>query len=205
VGAIAWSRKIECQRTNRQGLCGYSFARTVGRNLQHFSPKMMRTTEVMTISDGQATLFDIDRYAIESGEKWGWLDEDPKLGTKESLVPNSPSSKLGTDKSLVPNSPSSKLGTNKISVPNFETMGTWAEKFNGVYLEEWKPIVGCLQQKWVKNQQYWYWRYYDNRGKKRSIYLCKDYSEAVRKVIKMEMPTDAKLPHLPASDPPPTT
>jgi hypothetical protein len=159
----------------------------------------------MKISDGQATLFDLTEYARSDSVQWGWLDADPKLGTKESLVPNSPSSKLGTKESLVPNSPPQELGTNKISVPNFEPMGTWAEKFNGVYLEEWKPIMGCLQQKWVKNQQYWYWRYYDNRGKKRSLYLAKDYNKAVRKVIKIGVPTDAKFSHLPASDPPPTT
>jgi hypothetical protein len=161
--------------------------------------------EVMKISDGQATLFDIAAYAIDPGEKWGWLDEDPTLGTNKSLVPNSPSQKLGTEDSLVPNSPPEKLGTNTSLVPNFEPMGTWAEKFNGVYLEEWKPIMGCLQQKWVKNHQYWYWRYYDNRGKKRSLYLGRDYNKAVRKVIKIGVPTDAKLPNLPASDPPPTT
>jgi hypothetical protein len=161
--------------------------------------------EVMKISDGQATLFDLDRYAIESGEKWGWLDADPKLGTKESLVPNSPSQKLGTDKISVPNSPTEKLGTNETLVPNFESTYIWEEKYEGKYLEDWKPPVGCFDLKWSKNHQYWCWRYYSINGKKRSIHLHKDYNKAVRKAIKIGVPFDAKLPNLPAPDPPPTT
>ncbi len=154
----------------------------------------MIEAEVKKISDRQATLFNLDEYAVESEVKWGWLDEDPKLGTNKTLVPSSPTSELGTNKTLVPNSPTSELGTNKTLVPNFEPTDTWEEKYDGVYLEDWVPPLGCLQQKWVKNCQYWYWRYYDLRGKKRSLYLSKDYNKAVRKVIKIGVPTDAKIP-----------
>lgn len=170
-------------------------ARTANLTIRCSPSRYRRSTphpielEVMKISGQQATLFDLEEYARSDVVQWGWLDADPKLGTKDSLVPNPSLSRLGTKDLLVPNPP----------LPD-----TWSEKFNGVYLEQWKPIMGCLQQKWVKNCQYWYWRYYDNRGKKRSIYLCKDYSKAVRKVIKMGVPADAKPPNLPASDSPPT-
>jgi hypothetical protein len=127
-----------------------------------------------------------------------------KLGTKEISVPNSPSQKLGTKEIPVPNSPSQKLGTKESSVPNFESTYIWEEKYEGKYLEDWKPPVGCFDRKWIKNQQYWAWRYYDCDGKKRSIHLHKDYNKAVRKAIKIGVPFDAKLPTLPASDPPPT-
>jgi hypothetical protein len=86
---------------------------------------------------------------------------------------------LGTEIFLVPNSPLPELGTEIYLVPN---------------LDDWKPPIGCLQQKWVKDHQYWYWRYYKLNGKKRSKYLHKDYDKAVRKAIKIGVPTDAKLP-----------
>jgi hypothetical protein len=127
-----------------------------------------------------------------------------KLGTEESLVPNSPSQKLGTEESLVPNSPSEKLGTEESLVPNFESTYRWEEKYEGKYLEDWKPPIGGFDRKWSKNHQYWCWRYYDRDGKKRSIHLHKDYNKAVRKAIKIGVPHDAKLPSLPASDSPPT-
>jgi hypothetical protein len=107
---------------------------------------------------------------------WGY----EKLGTKKSLVPNFPTLELGTKKSLVPNSADSS---------------TWTEKFNGQYLEDWKPPIGCLDRKWIKDHQYWCWRYYDINGKKRSIHLHKDYTKAVRKCIKIGTPIDAKNHH----------
>jgi hypothetical protein len=151
--------------------------------------------EVTAISDRQTTLFDLEEYALESalesGAEWGWLDGDPKLGTK--------------DDSLVPNSPAQKLGTKENPVPNFESTYTWEEKYAGKYLEDWQLPVGCFDRKWIKNHQYWCWRYYDRDGKKRSIHLHKDYNKAVRKAIKIGVPFDAKLPNLPTSNPPPTT
>jgi hypothetical protein len=94
--------------------------------------------------------------------------------------------KLGTEDLLVPNSPASMLGTNKSSVPN---------------LEEWKPPVGGLEKKSIKDRQYWYWRYYDKRSKKASRYLGKDYNRAVLKAMQIGVPPDAKLPNLSPSDP----
>jgi hypothetical protein len=107
---------------------------------------------------------------------WGY----EKLGTKNSLVPNFPNPELGTKNSLVPNSADSP---------------TWTEKFNGQYLEDWKPPIGCLDRKWIKDHQYWCWRYYDINGKKRSIHLHKDYTKAVRKAVKIGIPIDAKNHH----------
>jgi|GEM_PF-5822867 len=96
---------------------------------------------------------------------WGWENERTgKLGTKNLLVPNFPSAELGTKNLLVPNFP------------------------------EWTLPIGCLQQKWIKDRKYWYWRYYDNRGKKASLYLGKDYNKAIAKVKKIGIPADAKIP-----------
>jgi hypothetical protein len=145
---------------------------------------------VKPISDRQATLFDLSEYERVDVLQWGWLDEDPKLGTKENSVPNS--------------SPS-ELGTKEILVPNFESTYVWEEKYEGKYLEDWKPPVGCFDRKWIKDHQYWCWRYYDLKGKKRSIHLHKDYNKAVRKAIKIGIPHDAKPPKLPAPNSAPTT
>lgn len=122
-----------------------------------------------------------------------------ELGTNDSPVGDWHYDQLGTNKFLVPNSPRSELGTDKILVPNFPSAPIWEETFNGQYLEEWKPLIGCLQQKWIKDHQYWYWRYYDDRGKKASKYLAKDYTKAVRKCIKIGIPADAKNHHHPVS------
>jgi hypothetical protein len=118
-----------------------------------------------------------------------------ELGTDDLPVGDWAYDELGTNKFLVPNSPTSELGTNKFLVPNFAVSPIWEEKFAGRYLEEWKPPIGCLQQKWVKANQYWYWRYYDDRGKKASKYLAKDYTKAVRKAVKIGIPIDAKNHH----------
>jgi hypothetical protein len=117
------------------------------------------------------------------GEQLSLITE---LGTDDRIVGDWGWEKLGTKDSLVPNSPLPELGTKIWLVPNFD---------------DWKPPIGCLQQKWIKDHQYWYWRYYDNRGKKASLYLCKDYNKAIRKAIKIGVPTDAKLPNMPATDP----
>jgi hypothetical protein len=189
--------------------------------------------EVKPISDRQSTLFDLAQYERSDSVQWGWLEEG-ELVTEKSLVTNSPAQKLVTEKSLVTNSPAQKLVTEKSSVtnspaqklvtekssvtnsplsitetylplaPSFDSTYIWEEKYEGKYLEDWKPKVGCLSPKWSKNHQYWCWRYYDIKGKKRSIHLHKDYNKAVRKAIKIGVPFDAKLPTLPASDPPPT-
>jgi hypothetical protein len=100
--------------------------------------------------------------------------------------------KLGTKNSLVPNFPTLELGTKKFLVPNSADSPTWREKFDGQYLEDWKPKIGCLDRKWVKDHQYWCWRYYDIDGKKRAIHLHKDYTKAVRKAVKIGIPIDAK-------------
>jgi hypothetical protein len=146
-------------------------------------------SEVNPISDRQVSLFAIDDYTDASAAHWGWLDVDnSELGTKKFLVPNSPNSELGTKEISVPNSGGNGNGGGKILVPNSD---------------EWKPPVGCLQQKWIKDIKYWYWRYYDNRRKKRSLYLGRDYNKAIRKAQKIGIPPDAKLPnsHPPQTDP----
>jgi hypothetical protein len=116
-----------------------------------------------------------------------------ELGTNGILVPNSPSSELGTKKNLVPNSPLPELGTEKIPVPNsdFEELGTG--KTERTRAEIWKPPVGLLVQTWVKTDWYWYWKYYANCRKKRSIYLGKKYNKAVAKAQLIGIPADAKL------------
>jgi hypothetical protein len=150
--------------------------------------------------DRQGTLFDLDRYAGESELRWGWLDEEvpprTELGTKNLSVPNPPLPELGTKDLLVPNPPLPELGTKDLLVPN-SPIRRWDEPIP----DNWKPPIGCLQRKWVKDHQYWYWRYYDNRRKKRSVYLGKDYNKSVAKAIKIGVPTDAKPLKRPASDP----
>jgi hypothetical protein len=111
-------------------------------------------------------------------------------GTQLSLI-----TELGTNDLPVGDWAYDELGTNKFLVPNFAVSPIWEEKFAGQTLEEWKPPIGCLQQKWVKDHQYWYWRYYDDRGKKASKYLSKDYTKAVRKAVKIGIPIDAKNHH----------
>jgi hypothetical protein len=118
-----------------------------------------------------------------------------ELGTDDLPVGDWAYDELGTNKSSVPNSPPSELGTKKFLVPNSLRSGIWTETFAGQSLEEWKPPIGCLQQKWIKAHQYWYWRYYDDRGKKASKYLSKDYTKAVRKAVKIGIPIDAKNHH----------
>jgi hypothetical protein len=88
---------------------------------------------------------------------------------------------LGTEIFLVPNCQNSELGTRNlglISVPN----------------SDWKPPIGCLQEKVIKSNKYWYWRYYDQRGKKRSLYLGTEYRMAIIKARVIGVPKDAKLP-----------
>ncbi len=131
---------------------------------------------MIQISDRELTLFDLDQYERSAQVQWGWLDRDnTELGTKKILVPNSPTSELGTKKILVPNS------------------------------DQWTPPVGCLQQKWVKDHKYWYWRYYNLKGKKASLYLAKDYNKAISKAQKIGVPTDAKPLKHRATPPDPQT
>jgi hypothetical protein len=120
-----------------------------------------------------------------------------ELGTDQILVPNFPDQKLGTNKILVPNFPDRELGTNKILVPNSDDRELGTNEWTPPDWTDWKPPIGCFQQKWIKNHQYWYWRYYNNEGKKASLYLHKDYNKAVRKAIKIGCPVDAKPAKLP--------
>jgi hypothetical protein len=117
-----------------------------------------------------------------------------KLGTENLLFPNFPTSELGTENLLVPNSTKQKLGTENLLVPNFPTSESSPSKWTPPDYTDWKPPIGGLELKWVKDHKYWYWRYYDIDGKKASKYLHKDYDKAVRKAIKIGVPTDAKLP-----------
>ena len=128
---------------------------------------------------------------------WGY----EQLGTKEVLVPNFPALKLGTEEILVPNSTEQKLGTEEILVPNFYEPPQPIRKWDEPIPDNWKPPIGCLDRKWIKSHQYWCWRYYDNRGKKTSIHLHKDYNKAVLKAMKIGVPTDAKIPNLSAANP----
>jgi hypothetical protein len=125
----------------------------------------------------------------------------PELGTTKSLVPNFSPPELGTNQTLVPNFPDSELGTNPILVPNFFPPELGTNQTLVPNSDEWKPPIGCLQQKWIKDHQYWYWRYYNSKGKKASLYLAKDYNKAIRKAKKIGVPPDAKLPNLPPPDP----
>jgi hypothetical protein len=100
--------------------------------------------------------------------------------------------KLGTNISLVPNSGLEKLGTNISLVPNFYEPPQHIPRWDDPIDPTWKPPLGCLDLKWIKNHQYYCWRYYDIAGKKRSIHLHKDYNKAVRKAMRIGVPTDAK-------------
>ena len=113
---------------------------------------------------------------------WGWDD----VGTEQISVPTLAGSKVGTKQIPVPTLAGSKIGTKEIPVPIFTVDFRVTEK--------WHPPVGCLEQKWSKDRKYWYWRYYDNRGKKRSLYLAKDYNKSIRKAMKIGVPSDAKSP-----------
>jgi hypothetical protein len=136
---------------------------------------------------------------------WGWLESDSsppptteRLGTKnKNLVPNSPpptTERLGTkNKNLVPNSPP----------PTTERLGTKNENLVPNLPEKWKPPIGCLNPKWQKANQYWYWSYYKSKGKKTSLYLAKDYNDAVAKAKEIGIPTNAKPATIRA--PPPET
>jgi hypothetical protein len=147
---------------------------------------------VRKIKADQGELFDRSEYAGSDSGTWGWCDPDHnELGTKKKLVPNAAlpevTQQLGTKKSLVPNADEDdELGTKKFLVPNAQI---------------WKPPIGCLNQKWVKSDRYWYWSYYKSKGKKGSLYLAKDYNEAIAKAKKIGMPPNAKPPKLRATPP----
>ena len=142
----------------------------------------MIAREVRTITeDRQASLFDISAYESDRGTDFDYDWENDRTldnRTQKFSVPNSRSS--GDRLENLPDpSTDEKLGTKNFLVPNFD---------------EWKPPIGCLQKKWIKNDYYWYWRYYDNRLKKASMYLGRDYNKAVRKCQKIGVPPDAKPP-----------
>jgi hypothetical protein len=162
------------------------------------SPSQKLVTDKSSVTNSPSQKLVTDKSSVTNSPS-------QKLVTEKSLVTNSPSQKLVTEESLVTNSPLSITETYLSPAPSFESTYIWEEKYEGKYLEDWKPRVGCLAQKWSKDHQYWCWRYYDIKGKKASIHLHKDYNKAVRKAIKIGVPHDAKLPSSPASDPPPTT
>jgi hypothetical protein len=149
---------------------------------------------VKKITDRQTEFFPLADYESAPVGDWQWENARTfELGIKKFSVPNSPSPELGTKKFSVPNSPSPELGTQKIPVPNsdFDELGTG--KTARTRDQIWKPPVGLLVQTWVKTDWYWYWKYYDNRRKKRSIYLGKKYNKAVAKALLIGIPADAKL------------
>jgi hypothetical protein len=157
---------------------------------------------VKQITDRQAELFPIADYESHPVGEWEWEnDRSFELGTRKNSVPNSPSSELGTQNIPVPNSPVPELGTQNIPVPNseFDELGTGKTHLTRDQI--WKPPVGLLVQSWVKTDYYWYWKYYDNRRKKRSIYLGKKYNKAVAKAQLIGMPADAKPPKVRATSP----
>jgi hypothetical protein len=44
------------------------------------------------------------------------------------------------------------------------------------------------------NRRYWYWRYYDTKGKRKDRYLGTNLDKALAKVVEIGIPSDAK-PH----------
>jgi hypothetical protein len=52
--------------------------------------------------------------------------------------------------------------------------------------------LGWLEQKPIKHHLYWYWRYYKIDGVRASIYLGKDYTKAIQKVLEIGYPLNAK-------------
>jgi len=150
---------------------------------------------------------------------WGWLETDntspatsERLGTKnQNDIPNQPSpttERLGTkNQNDIPNpSPptTERLGTkNQNLVPNSSDTERLGTKENLVpnQLKIWKPPIGCLNQKWMKANQYWYWSYYKAKGKKTSLYLAKDYNDAIAKAKEIGIPANAKPPKIRATPP----
>lgn len=159
-------------------------------------PPTQPKAEVKQIKDIQPTLFDTSIYESRSGHRWGWESGEglelnllippsnksqplKQYGSK-FLVPNSDAQKLGTKNEDPEIADAGELGTNNSLVPNSEL---------------WQPPIGCFEQKWIKDRPYWYWRYYNDRGKKASLYLAKDYNRAIRRAMLIGVPTDAKNPH----------
>jgi hypothetical protein len=66
---------------------------------------------------------------------------------------------------------------------------------------DFKLPIGNLERKPINKQLYWYWRYYNHAGKKRSIYLAKDYNKAIAKVRRLGIPSDVKPASVPDSYP----
>ncbi|WP_373547966.1 hypothetical protein, partial [Chamaesiphon sp.] len=96
-----------------------------------------------------------------------------ELGTNNFLVPNSDNSELGTNNFLVPNSRTVSTGSCRVLSQILHKNEVTYSQLLVPNLESWKPPIGCFQQKPIKGHLYWYWRYYDNRGKKASKYLAK--------------------------------
>ena len=123
--------------------------------------------------------------------------EYDELGTEILLVPNIRDRELGTEISKAHSFKDSELGTEDFDFPNFSDreLGTEISLVPNWY--KWQPPIGGLEQKPIKDRKYWYWRYYDNRGKKASLYLAKDYNKAVARAIKIGIPANAKSPQNP--------
>ena len=129
--------------------------------------------------------------------------EYDELGTDNFLKPKAYGLELGTEDLLVPNFPDRELGTEIFLVPNFPDRELCPLISLVPNSYKWQPPIGCLEQKPIKNRQYWYWRYYDNRGKKASLYLARDYNKSVARAIKIGIPPHAKQAQvtLPQTDP----
>ncbi len=170
-----------------------------------------------TISDRQSSLFDVSAYESPP-ENYYYLEDgvnselgteiflvpnssDKELGTQTTPVPNSSDKELGTQTTPVPNSSDKELGTDKSLVPNSDIQELGTGKTHRTRAEIYKPSVGILVQTWVKTDWYWYWKYYDIRRKKRSMYLGKKYNKAVSKVQLIGIPADAKLGKIRATPP----
>lgn len=55
--------------------------------------------------------------------------------------------------------------------------------------------AGYLRLKIIKNQRYWYWRYYTKQGKRADIYMGTDHDRALSKAKQIGIPEDANSKH----------
>jgi hypothetical protein len=92
-----------------------------------------------------------------------------------------------------------ELGTEEIPVPNRQNpeLGTKNNQTFSVPNSDLLLPIGCLEQKVIKSKKYWYWRYYDTKGHKRSRYSSSDYNKAITKARSIGVPDDAKRPKAP--------
>ena len=105
---------------------------------------------------------------------------------------------LGSEKLSIA-SKLSRLGSNysDLSVIGYGELGSKME-LDPNPISQSIPL-GWLEQKPIKNGLYWYWRYYKISGARASIYCGKDYTKAIRKVLEIGYPADAKPVSIPQS------